>query len=92
MRISSKVYEIKVFHFIKIILSMSIVIINHNIPNPISLVNAMNTSIPESSTKLGVINAKPNQAAERLALTAADALKKARIVLFMQGNLTEKVL
>ena len=68
---------------------MNIVIINHNIPNIISLVNeTMIASVVEMAVKLGLIIARANHAAERLPVTADDAFRNARLFLLINKTIT----
>lgn len=60
---------------------MAIVITKNNIPRVISFVNVTMALTENMLVKLGVIKARANQAAERLAVTADEAFKKARLFL-----------
>lgn len=62
---------------------MTVVTIKNNIPSMISFVNVIMAPALNILLKLGVMNARANQAAERLPVTADNAFKKASLFLVM---------
>lgn len=82
----SKLY--KVSHFL-IDLSTIVVANKKRIPNNISFVNAIMDPIFVISTKFGVINARPNQPADKLLKTAESALRNGEYLFTISHTLTE---